>query len=1042
MQVESIWYNNLSEIKSLGSTSNKPGSLAGLHQARQEHLSQFFTPDDIARFIWSLATPMIDRAIQRRPTHKVSILDNSVGTGRLIQFADPQRNILGGYDIHLPSINALIEATTAAGFEADFIHSGMEDVKPRNFDIGIINPPFSIHLESPNLEPYACTTWGKFGVNTGAISHAYALYQAMDACDVVFAILPRTYAKEVVLEDAVKKRLQAIIHLPKGSFREENTEVDTSLLVLGSVIEKFKSFEVSLKSLDDAVPEMNINCGIGNWGSPRLNVVDGYADNPPSITLPVTNNPDVVLNHHGRHIVLTFACGLTQAKVMNAILHKSIKAVPLDKHRYPSNVKYLGQGSLDIEVHLAQDNPSLSFRSLITEIECTGAKPIVSAALANYFTKRVNEHHKKSVPFRHVVYTNSVDNNSFTGQAKTTHAIDPKKWGSPILKMGETINFIKAADQTYHYTANNKNYVLTHDELIKKFDIAKDSSHDWKVVHEGRVVAFPQLAKPLYAHAKKLGIDQWLSWAYQLDDLVELSIAPGDAILAYEMGLGKARMAIALILMSGCKHGLITVESQLVDEMLKEFIALGIDPSVYKVIQKSLDLKDLRQINIISYERLRLPINQQHARRTYASRLRRRIGVMVSDEGHLLRKRDTEQTKALWMVSARREYILTGTPAANYPRDIHQLLVFEGGDGTAAQPYGYENAYLDQSQVQHMVGAKRGIDAFRDDFVVTEWCTNEFKEDNEKGAKREVPKISNLVKYRDALACHVKRRVAQEPEVAAHIRIPVPHVQVTTLPWNNGHLKFYLDVAEEFMHWYSDMLRKSGMHGKNVNLIALLARIQAVEFACNYPQRGVKGFGAYYGLTSKQAYSIKRIEELVAQGRKIIFYAENPGLLNLMHRELKNIGVESLVFHGGINIKKRTAALDADFRYGDKCQVLLASLGVTQTGLNIPQANYVLYYDRAWDYTTENQAGARVLRPQQENEVDFEFMHIEGSIDEYQAQMVAHKKDSIKAGVDWASPELADVEFLHLDTLLGRFVKDLAVKLNVNSLDVRKAIAA
>jgi len=1040
--LKATWYDNLSAIKSLGSTSGKPGSLAGLHQARQEHLSQFFTPDDIAQFIWKLATPIIDRSLAKLHKSKISILDNSVGTGRLLQFADPLKHILGGYDIHQPSIDALIDACSAAGFDFDFIHSGMQDAKPRHYDIAIINPPFSIHLESPNLEPYACTTWGRFGVNTSANSHAYALYQAMEAADVVFAILPKAYAKEIALADEIKKRFKALIHLPKGSFREENTEVDTSILVLGYAYEKSTPFELQLKSLDQDLPELDINCGMGSWGAPKLGHVDGYTDTSPSITLPVTNNTEVTLNHHGRYIVPKFKCGLTQAKVMNAILQRSIKSVPLDKHRYPSNVKYTGQGKLDIEIHLAQDDSNASLEALINTIKDAGANPIVSQSLKHYFAKRVRNNTIKTVPFRHVVYTESFDNSDFTGESKSTHAIDPKKWGSPIIKMGETINFTKAHDQTYHYTIKEQPFVLTHDELIKRFDITKDSSQDWKVVHEGRVVKFPQLAKPLFNQAKKLGIDKWLSWDYQLDDLVELCIAPGDAILAYEMGLGKARMAIALILMSGCKHGLITVESQLVDEMLKEFTALGIDPNLYKVISKASDLKLLRQINIISYERLRLPINQQYSRRTYATQMRRRIGVMVSDEGHLLRKRDTEQTKALWMVSPRRKYILTGTPAANYPRDIHQLLVFEGGDGTAVQPYGYENAYLQESQLNHMVGAKRGIDAFRDNFVVTEWCTNEFKEGNENGAKREVPKIANLVEYRNALACHVKRRIAQEPEVAAHISIPVPNVRVTTLPWDNSHLKFYLDVAEDFMHWYTDMLKKSGEKGKNVNLIALLARIQAVQTACNYPQRCVKGFGGYHHLTSKQRYAIKRLKHLVAQGKKIIFYAENPGLLNIMHQELKKVGVESLVFTGEINIKKRTAALDENFRFGDKCQVLLASLGVTQNGLNIPQSSYVMYYDRAWDYTTESQAGARVLRPQQENEVDFEFLHIEGSIDEYQAQMVAHKKDSIKAGVDWATPDLDNVEFLHLDTLLGRFVKDLAEKLNVDSFDVRKAIAA
>lgn len=33
---------------------------------------------------------------------------------------------------------------------------------------------------------------------------------------------------------------------------------------------------------------------------------------------------------------------------------------------------------------------------------------------------------------------------------------------------------------------------------------------------------------------------------------------------------------------------------------------------------------------------------------------------------------------------------------------------------------------------------------------------------------------------------------------------------------------------------------------------------------------------------------------------------------------------------------------------------------------------------------------------------------------------------SAACGLDWAAPTMEDVEFLHLDTILGRFVEDLA----------------
>jgi hypothetical protein len=55
-----------------------------------------------------------------------------------------------------------------------------------------------------------------------------------------------------------------------------------------------------------------------------------------------------------------------------------------------------------------------------------------------------------------------------------------------------------------------------------------------------------------------------------------------------------------------------------------------------------------------------------------------------------------------------------------------------------------------------------------------------------------------------------------------------------------------------------------------------------------------------------------------------------------------------------------------------------------------------------------------------------ERLHIEGSVDEYQAQMVAFKADCAKAGLDWAAPTMSDVAFVHIDTILAKFVDNLA----------------
>ncbi|MDD2765595.1 MAG: C-terminal helicase domain-containing protein [Opitutaceae bacterium] len=311
-----------------------------------------------------------------------------------------------------------------------------------------------------------------------------------------------------------------------------------------------------------------------------------------------------------------------------------------------------------------------------------------------------------------------------------------------------------------------------------------------------------------------------------------------------------------------------------------------------------------------------------------------------------------------------------------------------------------------------------------------------------EGAKREVPKIKDLAAYRALLAPLVKRRVAQEPAVAAYVTIPVPTEEVITAEWDERHLKHYLTVAAEFHHWFMEAKAMAGQRRQNVNLIALLARIGAVEAALNTPEQGSKQVHAYTGgLTSKQRLAIERCVHHVADGHKVILFVRSPASAELFARQLRRRGIDCAVMHGGVSQKERTRALRDDFRLG-QVPMLVATLGVAQTGLNIPEADRVIFYGRDWTSKTERQAKARVLRPQQKRPVLVEYLHLPGSLDDYMAQMVAFKGNAADAGLDWASPEFDDVEFLHLDTLLGRFCEQLAALPGCKPHELRERLAA
>ena len=91
------WYAPLRAIASKGSTTDVVGGLAGLAAARAQHQGQFWTPDAVVRLMWKVAG-LLDTS-ERVGGYKITIFDNSFGSGRMFMFADPMRHRLAGIEI-------------------------------------------------------------------------------------------------------------------------------------------------------------------------------------------------------------------------------------------------------------------------------------------------------------------------------------------------------------------------------------------------------------------------------------------------------------------------------------------------------------------------------------------------------------------------------------------------------------------------------------------------------------------------------------------------------------------------------------------------------------------------------------------------------------------------------------------------------------------------------------------------------------------------------------------------------------------------------
>jgi hypothetical protein len=1012
------WRNQSLTVSSKGATVRKADGLADLARRRNEAQGQFYTPDSIARGMWDLLAPALE-AVSDSVSRRATVLDTSIGSGRLLQFADPQKHELFGIDIDQRCVDALAQDATEAGFAFDFECAGMEEVRTKDFDAAIINPPFGLHLEHPQMQAYPSTTYGMFGPNTSAISHLYAIDQALSAAGYVVALLPISAREECF----GRRRLWAELILSGDTFKAEGANVSTAIYVFGphkpahGPIRQEISHDKDWPTLFDGSEKTY------TYTRPRL-TVGGVDVSEPTITLPVTHDPRVEIHHHRRTLKLKFHCGLTEARVRNAVLVEPVESAELGggkRHRYPDSIQYKGDGRLLLDAYLLQEDPQAAFDGFIESIRQAGGDPVVSTTLAGYWAKLQRKHTRASTPFRHTIKTATVDRVELV--AKRGLLLEQGNMKSPAVRKGETL---LAEPQGGDYVIEKDGFTVQYrrDQLQRLFEFAEGSDErgdtQWKVVHEGLCHKFPDLAHQYRQQIKAAGID-WL-WPYQLEALVELLINPYGCVSAWEQGTGKARLSLALALLSG--RGLICVESGLVPEMVSEIKKLGLSSNQWKTIECAEDTKNLRAINIVSYNRLKSVVNGR--KKMLASLLRRQTRVVVADEGGILSNPGSLQSRALLQLASGKLYVLDGTPCGNYPRDILPLAASSAGGSRAHQPFGIRSdVFMEERLLTSAQAAQRGLDVFRERHVSLEWATNEFKDDLRGGAKREVPKINNVAQFRDWASPFIQRRLRNEPEVEPYAGCPKPEKDTVNLQWDEAHLRHYLTPAVDFARWFEAHKKERNIEGKGSNLVAVLARINAVIQAANAPHVHDAGVGRCYSpLTSKQRWTLDRLEQLAGEGKKTIVYASSPETLERLQRELSDRGIEGVIFTGKGSITARTKRLNERFRFGP-APVLLASLGVSQRGLNLPQASHIIFYNRDWTADAEAQAIARTTRPDQLNTVQVEFAHLVGSIDQYMAQVVQWKQAAADSGLDWGDGATDSDVFKHMDSVLEEFCHEV-----------------
>ncbi|MNH23350.1 hypothetical protein D3C79_832430 [compost metagenome] len=136
------------------------------------------------------------------------------------------------------------------------------------------------------------------------------------------------------------------------------------------------------------------------------------------------------------------------------------------------------------------------------------------------------------------------------------------------------------------------------------------------------------------------------------------------------------------------------------------------------------------------------------------------------------------------------------------------------------------------------------------------------------------------------------------------------------------------------------------------------------------------------------------LEELLAEGRRVLLFSQFTSMLRLIEAELQQRGIAYALLTG--ETRDRRAPVQ-DFQSGH-LQIFLISLKAGGVGLNLTAADTVIHYDPWWNPAAENQATDRAYRIGQEKPVFVYKLITRGTVEE-KIQQLQQEKSALAAGV-------------------------------------------
>jgi SNF2 family DNA or RNA helicase len=400
-----------------------------------------------------------------------------------------------------------------------------------------------------------------------------------------------------------------------------------------------------------------------------------------------------------------------------------------------------------------------------------------------------------------------------------------------------------------------------------------------------------------------------------LEWFVQLSRNRFGGILADDMGLGKTFQAAAFLRYLREKDpeacSLIIVPSTLIFNWQQELKRFSPDFRVYihSGPNRSNELSQACRyyhVMVVSYQTLL---------RDSAVFAPLQFSCMIADEAQHLKNPGTSAYKAVKSIQAEHIFLLTGTPLQNSPADLWAL-------SEICNP-GLLSQKIKPGSLQKNENPKR----FRENLHLMQALVKPFM------LRRTKESVLSELPEKTVSIVHCSMTEEQEIEYLAYNQLV------------SGELN---DLAS----------LKS--RGRNVRILKALT---ALRLMASHPVLMDEEYG---GQSGKFELVKEKLEEVLAEGRKVLVFSSFVRHLDLLATHLKEDGKSFAMLTGQTADRKQQVD---KFQQDAGCQIFLISLKAGGFGLNLVEASCVFLLDPWWNPAAEAQAMDRVHRIGQKDRV-------------------------------------------------------------------------